>query len=281
MRTVPAALQARLDSNSISLARLWETTRNDGVVVRLTDADLDIVSQGQTFTSRAGFTASSVLSALGSFGQEATHSLSVNPIAFDETDIRSGRWRGASTRLQVVDFNEPEAGVITLFAGRVAETVIDSTGRLEITVQSLLDQEREFAIISYSPVCRADLGDAKCQFDIQSLARNFTVATVISPVRFTTVQLSEPDDFWVYGVLQFNSGDNDGVAVEVATNIQATQEIILFTPPVFTLQIGDTGIIYPGCDKTTNTCFVRYNNIANFRGEPFRVTLNDIDETTQ
>ena len=32
---------------------------------------------------------------------------------------------------------------------------------------------------------------------------------------------------------------------------------------------GDTFAVYPGCDKRLETCIGRFNNVINFRGEPY------------
>jgi uncharacterized phage protein (TIGR02218 family) len=36
----------------------------------------------------------------------------------------------------------------------------------------------------------------------------------------------------------------------------------------FAPQIGDRFFYYPGCDKRRETCFNKFDNILNFRGEP-------------
>lgn len=277
MRDIPAGLQTLIEKESLSLARLWTITRDDGVSVRLTDADVDVTLGTDTFACKPGFDASSLLSALEDFGQEATISLPISQTAFTVIDIRLGRWRGARNTLQIVDYLNPTAGVLTLFSGLINSTAYDDTGALEVQVQSILDRDRVFDVESYSQSCRADLGDARCQVDIAALSEPFTVATVVNSVQFTTVQLDQPDNFWVFGVLQFNSGDNAGISYEVATNRAFDRSVLLFQPTSFDLEIGDTGVIFPGCDKTTNTCFVRYNNIANFRGEPFAVNPSNKD----
>ena len=43
----------------------------------------------------------------------------------------------------------------------------------------------------------------------------------------------------------------------------------LFLPMPFDLQIGDTFNLAPGCDKTIPVCRDNYDNIINYRGEPY------------
>jgi uncharacterized phage protein (TIGR02218 family) len=47
------------------------------------------------------------------------------------------------------------------------------------------------------------------------------------------------------------------------------QEITVFLPLPFAAQVGDLLRLYPGCDKNDSTCRDVFNNILNFRGEPF------------
>ena len=40
------------------------------------------------------------------------------------------------------------------------------------------------------------------------------------------------------------------------------------------LAIGDAIYLYPGCDRTLNTCHAKFGNSANFGGFPFIPTKN-------
>ena len=44
MRSVPAALQSKLDSGATTLAQCWVVRRRDGAVVGFTDHDRDLVA---------------------------------------------------------------------------------------------------------------------------------------------------------------------------------------------------------------------------------------------
>ncbi len=58
MRSIPSALQAKLDSGATTLARCWIVTRRDGVVLGFTDHDSDLAVGGSTCRAATGFTAS-------------------------------------------------------------------------------------------------------------------------------------------------------------------------------------------------------------------------------
>ena len=65
-------------------------------------------------------------------------------------------------------------------------------------------------------------------------------------------------------MLEWTSGDNAGVTMEVQS--YSTPVIKLFEKMVFDIQIGDTYSLTPGCDKTKDTCIVKFNNIVDFNG---------------
>jgi uncharacterized phage protein (TIGR02218 family) len=45
--------------------------------------------------------------------------------------------------------------------------------------------------------------------------------------------------------------------------------VTLALPMEFPIVAGDTYTITAGCDKQFGTCKARYNNVVNFRGEPY------------
>lgn len=104
-----------------------------------------------------------------------------------------------------------------------------------------------------------------------SYTRQATISTVLDNAAFT-ISVSEAravDDWFNGGGLIFESGDNAGFAIEIRDWVQSTSRVDIFLPAPFPVQVGDKIRLYPGCDKRSETCFARFANILNFRGEPF------------
>lgn len=117
----------------------------------------------------------------------------------------------------------------------------------------------------------------------ESWTRCFTVSAVdgSEPRRkFTVTELTPvsggprggfPADWFNFGGCTFETGLNAGKTMEARDFVEgaSTQDIELFLPLPFDITIGDTGRIYPGCDKRFVTCRDKFDNVLNFVGEPY------------
>lgn len=73
--------------------------------------------------------------------------------------------------------------------------------------------------------------------------------------------------YFAYGTLKWLTGANAGYTMEVKQF--APGIVTLALPMEFPIVAGDTYTITAGCDKQFGTCKARYNNVVNFRGEPY------------
>jgi uncharacterized phage protein (TIGR02218 family) len=107
---------------------------------------------------------------------------------------------------------------------------------------------------------------------VTAWSRDFEVATVTDRLEFT-ITVTEPravDGWFDGGVVVFDgTSDNAGRAFEIKTWDQSSGQVVLFLPVGFDIQVGDTGHIYPGCDKRMVTCRDKFNNILNRRAEDY------------
>lgn len=269
MRTVGGTLSTKLAQGVTQLARIWEVTRTDGVVVRMTDHDEDVVYASNTYRADAGFTASTILSLTGSDVQGVQLIMAAQDDLVGVDDLLANLYVNAQCTLRLLDYTDPDGGTMFLFGGEVRWSELDDEKRLVLEIAGLLSLERFVEVESYSSICRADLGDDRCSFDIDSMKETFTVDVVTNKVKFTTLELNEANDHWALGVLRFTSGNNNGLAMEVRKSVSASKTVEMSLAAPFTVEPGDTGEIWPGCDKSPTMCHSRYSNIINFRGEAF------------
>jgi uncharacterized phage protein (TIGR02218 family) len=119
---------------------------------------------------------------------------------------------------------------------------------------------------SFGPVCRADLGDARCQVNLAALRQTGTVVTVTSLQEFTASGLTAAANYFDDGVVTWLSGHNTGATMETGS-WDGVSLVTLFLSMPNEIQVGDTFTIEPGCNHSTTDCFGKFNNIINFQGE--------------
>lgn len=97
-----------------------------------------------------------------------------------------------------------------------------------------------------------------------------TVTGVFGRANFSAEGLSAyPDDYFQYGVLTWQTGENAGLQVEVhAFKKLPAPNFELFEAMPFEIVEGDTFIVGQGCSKTRTACKATFNNNHNHRGFP-------------
>ena len=71
-----------------------------------------------------------------------------------------------------------------------------------------------------------------------------------------------------FGIISWTSGANNGLRMEVKNYVPG--QITLQLPMPYTCAIGDTYTLTAGCGKSLiDDCKTRYDNVLNFRGEPY------------
>jgi hypothetical protein len=77
------------------------------------------------------------------------------------------------------------------------------------------------------------------------------------------------DDYWNLGLIIPTSGPGVGDAFEIRDWVTSSNVIKTYLPTAGKLLAGNTVNLTPGCDFTRAMCSGRWDNIINFRGEPY------------
>ena len=271
MRTIPAALQAKLDSGVTTLCRCWIVTRRDGVVQGFTDHDEDVVVDGVTCRAGTGLSGSEATEQLGLAIQGSEISGALADEALSEADLAAGRYDAASIEVHLVDWTEPALKVLLMKSvlGEVRREGAAFTAEL----RSLTHRLAETSGRLYTATCSADLGDGRCTVDLTAPAflGSGTVAALDGAGVFQAAGLGAFEDGWfTAGKVTFTSGANDGLGVEVKVHrVDAGGVLIeLWQQMPEPIIVGDTFAITAGCNKRYATCRDRFANGINFRGFP-------------
>jgi uncharacterized phage protein (TIGR02218 family) len=271
MRSVPSALQAKLDSGATTLARCWIVTRRDGAVLGFTDHDCDLAIGDVACRAGTGFTASEATSRfdLSVDGSEISGAFSDD--ALSEADLAAGRYDAAEVATWLVDWSDVALKIL-IARGTLGEVRREGQA-FTAELRGLADALAQDSGRLFTARCGADLGDNRCQIDLAKAAyRGSGVVTVIEGTSIAAVSgLGDFADGWfTAGRVMWTTGANAGIAVEVKQHHIAAGEVrlSLWQAMAEPIAIGDSFTITAGCDKSFATCRDRFANTSNFRGFP-------------
>lgn len=271
MRDIPAALQAKLESGVTTLCHCWKLTRRDDAVQGFTDHDDDLVIDGVTYRAGTGFTSSEATSRfdLSVDGAEIAGALSDDALL--DSDLAAGRYDAASVETWLVDWSDVSLRVLTARStlGEVKREGVAFSAEL----RGLADKLSQDGGRLFTARCTADLGDARCRFDLAAagLQGEGTVASIESTSTILAAGLDGySEGMFTGGRLTWTSGANDGLSVEIKDHrvLSGHARLSLWQAMPEVIASGDGFVIAAGCDKRFATCRERFNNVINFRGFP-------------
>ncbi len=271
MKSVSPELAAHLQGPVTTLACLWRITRRDGIEFFFTDHDADILFDGNIYKASSGYSRTAIAND-SSFGVDNLEVEGVfDSAAITEEDLRAGLFDGAEVRIFLVNWADTSMGALRMRRGWFGEAVLTEQTIFRTELRGLTQALQQKIGELYSPECRADLGDARCGVDLEVWTRDGTVLSVTDQTIFAAdIDAPEAVDGWFAGgVLTWVTGSNAGRAIEVKSWTQSSGSVELFLPAGYAIAVGDTFRIHPGCDKRLDTCIDRFDNVINFRGEPY------------
>ncbi len=167
-KNLTPAMRAHLDEETTQLAAIWRITRKDGAQFFFTDHDRDIVFAGDTYRADAGFARTAIRSDAGL----AVDNLDLVGLFAEggivEDEVRAGLFDGAGIALSLVNWEDPDGhGEIRLRRGTLGETRLTPQGYFHAELRGLSQPLAQNTLQLYGAACRADLGDARCQFPIK------------------------------------------------------------------------------------------------------------------
>jgi len=270
VRTIPNAMQSKLNSGVTTLCRCWVIARADGVMQGFTDHDEDVVLDAVTCRAGSGLDGSEVTQKLGLAVDSSELSGALAGDTLNETDLAAGRYDAATIAIWLVDWSEPALRVL-LAKGTLGEVRREGQA-FTAEVRGLSEQLAQESGRLYTATCSADLGDGRCRIDLNSQTFRGAGAVVLvdAASTFTASGLDGFNDGWfTAGKLTFTSGANSGLSVEVKSHRKAgALRLVLWQAMPEPIEAGDTFVVTAGCDKRFETCRARFNNAVNFRGFP-------------
>lgn len=282
MITLPSGFLTRLAADATRLTLCGVVHRNDGVDLRSTQFDDDIVvedgDRAGTYLATQPITPTEVKNA----SDLSTDSLTVTG-AFDDTlvftgftreDMKAGLFRDAAFEVFLCFWDDPDLGQKVVRRGYLGESSWNSDGIFNMEWRGLMQGLQQTVGATCGDKCNVRrFGDARCGIDTATLEVTGTVTAVTSRRRFdaslTGVPGGVPITYFDLGEIVFASGDN---ATKYTRQIRrgaadgATQgKLDLWESMPYDVEVGDTFTLVPGCDRRWETCTGVFNNGVNMR----------------
>lgn len=267
-KSISVNLKAEMTGALSKLATCMRLERLDGNVYGFTTHDVPLTIDGVRYEPAASFNPSNIVSANNLDTDNLTIEGAIDSATLTEDELRAGYWDYARFRIFQVNWSDLTMGDKKDRAGRLGNVSVHR----QTFVAELLGLMESYAISIgqlSSPMCRASLGDARCKFDLAG-SPSMSVSGIIdtADTDFFTLHDSartEADGYFDEGVItiHYDSGD---LSYEVKAYVIGVW--ITKTPWAYDA----TGIAYTmtrGCDRRFETCRDTFNNVVNFRGEPW------------
>jgi len=305
VKTIDATLLSHMGQPSTKLTKLLLVGPLDDNSYRgFTELDEDVVfaptaSLGELkFKARTGFELSN-LAQTNDGSVDNAEATSLRPVSgfevegFTQAEIDSGILDKVRFCVFAVNYNDLTAGRAAIVAGgTIGEAKIKLGSMTVLELRSLTQQLMQTAIIRLTSLtCRAKFGSQPfsssgtneerfpCGFDAESLWVSGTVTGVGGEADFQFIDTSLSgssftENQYAPGLVEFLTGDNAGLQVEVDAYDYATGIIDLRFPTPSPISPGDTYRIREQCTKNWtghNSCdtFWAADKPLHFRGEPW------------
>lgn len=271
MRSVPSALQAKLDAGVTTLAHCWKIVRRDGAVLGFTDHDNDLVFGGVTYRAGTGFTGSEATSRfdLSAGGSEIAGAF--EDAALNERDLAGGRYDAAAIETWLVDWNDNSLRLLTA-RGTLGEVKREGCA-FTAELRGLADVLAQDSGRLYTGKCGADLGDQRCKFNLGTAGfhgAGSVIALAGTSIAFVSGLDAFAEGLFAGGRVSWTSGGNTGLAMEIKDHRLTDHGVRLSLWQAMPEPIaeGDGFTVTAGCDKQFATCRDVFGNATNFRGFP-------------
>jgi len=278
MKTIPSQLLTHLALESTTTCLLVRLETKSGSVYGFTNLDIDVVyddgNGSVTYGSDNGFTPARFESGADLAVDNSEMMGWVSATGITEQQIRAGLFDYAEVIVYRVNYNDLTSGRHEIVAsGTAGQTRFDDRGWIT-EFRSLVQQLRQPISSLYSTTCTAQFGDARCGKSFTWASGSVTAVGAETDRIFTDSALSQADNYFFPGVVEWLTGDNAGVQMEI--DLHASDTFTLSMPLPYPIQTGDTYRVRQDCNKVARTvgdvqgdCKDKHNNLARFRGQSF------------
>lgn len=271
MTVYPEALAAHLSCEVTTVCHCWRLTRRDGQVSGYTDHDRPLTVGTTPYAPQTGLAASEARDTLGLAVDTVDVEGALSSDDISDEDIAAGRYDGATVETLLVNWRDP--GQFVLLRKATVGRITRADGRFVAELESLAHSLDRPGGRYVSRTCDAELGDARCGFELGSPGFSGTgaVAAYEAPSTLVAAGLDGFEAGWfAHGLLTWATGARAGRTERVDEHRRDAAGATLVLRPAGgpAPGEGDAFSIVAGCDKRFATCRAKFANALNFRGFP-------------
>lgn len=287
-RNIPSGLAAYLDDAATVLTELMQVTPRFGSTLRFAkwNGPLTLSGGGHasaihgTYLARPGMQVTRTESNLRFEVDEAEASGFFYTGVVTFSDVTAGRFDGATFERILVNPEDLAAGSYVFHSGLVDEVrVVDNA--FSCSLHSLMHLLTQPVGVILSLSCDVQrVGDTRCGANMAGTSLGYarrsiwTVASVSGATMTATLDsgtFPSENGFFNGGYLEFTTGSNDGIPMEVYayTYASTTGTFVMLDRFPFTPAVGNKFQVDAGCDRLITTCNSKFSNTVNHRGFPF------------
>lgn len=275
MKHVSDALSQHLDADKRFIScDLYELNFRSGLSYFYADTDRDVIFGGRTYVADGPIIQRT---AIKTASQVSVDKLTLTIHANEQDTLggvplmavaHNGGFDGATLKLRRAFFDDKGniIDAIDLFTGNCE---VKSGGGLtvQLEVKSVVQRlNTEWPNRRYYPQCPYCIYDSDCGVDINRYRKRVRVDQV--PAHNTLIfNTTFSNGYYTAGGIEWLSGPLTGQAVQIMTS--ENNRITFMNPTDAQPRIGDEAYIYPGCDKTPQTCKAKFNNFNRNRATPY------------
>lgn len=164
-KVIPTLLLDHMAGEVTTLATCWKVTLTNGRVYGFTDHTRNIFIEGQMYKSATGYSPTAVETSSMLNVDNLEVEAILNSPDISERDLLAGMWDAAQIEHFIVNWANVTAGRMWLKHGTLGQLTLKS-GAFTAEVRGITQAYANRIGESYSPVCRARLGDARCKADL-------------------------------------------------------------------------------------------------------------------
>ncbi len=170
--------------------------------------------------------------------------------------------------INLLIFAEIESGGVlsTIFSGIARNIKHENANKISIIFDNNIRKFENEIGDFFSPTCRAEFGDSKCKKDLENYTFSGKITRIFSENSFE-VDISKPDGHFLDGFAKITNQNNDSVKSKIISH-KGGIITILSNFSYFFPEIGNNIQLISPCGKTLTACKA-FDNVVNFRGEPF------------